>query len=103
MMAHTQLFQSSVEKNLLAILSSVLAIMALQEGPCLSTLHSPISGATVSEQNSPGTASSLSGHALSGQIQTQPHHGAHHSADVDRASSKSTICGWVNLEVQALV
>lgn len=32
-----------------------------------------------------------------------PHHGTHHSADVDGASPQGTVCGWVSLEVQALV
>lgn len=50
-----------------------------------------------------GAASSLSRHALGGQIQTQPHHGTHHPADVDRTSPKGTVCGRISLEVQALV
>lgn len=54
-------------------------------------------------QGFPSTASSHTRHTLGGQSQTQAHHGAHHSADIDGASPQGTVHGWVTLEVQALV
>lgn len=64
------------------------------------TPHSPI--AAMRRQRSLYTDPFLPGGGGWGRHQG-PDHGTHDSADVDGASPQGTVCGWVNLEVQALL
>lgn len=102
-MAHTQLFQSSAEKTCYPHSFISLIKNGFAGGPLpLNSSFAHCRG-NCEWAGLPCTASALPGHALGGQKETQPPHGTHHSADVDGAAPQGVVCGWVNLEVQALI
>lgn len=105
-MAHTQLIQTSTEKTCYPdFCPQSQPNWPCQRAPALDSSSLHCRGQLLVGTPTPHTASSLSGHTLGGQSQSQiqAHHGTHHSAEVDRACPQGTVCGWVDLEVQALV